>query len=65
MTRNGQQTSRIEGLIEEVEKPSTPAQRNPAGARACRDRSRSGLPSVGYHLKKLGLEFVILTQTRG
>jgi putative flavoprotein involved in K+ transport len=61
MTRNGEQTSRIEGLIEEGEAFNT--------LRDTRWRERvpvivigagqAGL-SVAYHLKKLGLEFIIL-----
>jgi putative flavoprotein involved in K+ transport len=61
MTSNGQQTSRIEGLIEEGEafdalRKDTQRQRIHVlvvGA------GQAGL-SVGYYLKKLGIEFVIL-----
>jgi putative flavoprotein involved in K+ transport len=61
MTRNGQQTSRIDGLIEEGEAFNTLRTDNQ------RERvsvlvigaGQAGL-SVGYHLRKLGLDFVIL-----
>ena len=60
MTRNGQQTSRIEGLIEEGEAFNTlrkDAQRQRVSVFVV-GAGQAGL-SVGYHLKKLGLDFVI------
>ena len=61
MTRNGRQTSRIEGLIEEGEAFNTlrkDAQRERVGVLVV-GAGQAGL-SVGYHLKKLGMEFIIL-----
>jgi putative flavoprotein involved in K+ transport len=61
MTRKGEQTSRIEGLVEEGEAFS----RLQGDARRARldvivvGAGQAGL-SVGYHLKKLGVEFLIL-----
>ena len=61
MTRNGQQTSRIEGLIEEGEAFNTlhkDAERERVSVLVI-GAGQAGL-SVGYHLKKLGVEFTIL-----
>jgi putative flavoprotein involved in K+ transport len=61
MTRNGRQTSRIEGLIEEGEAFNTlrkDTQRERIGVLVV-GAGQAGL-SVGYHLRKLGMEFIIL-----
>jgi putative flavoprotein involved in K+ transport len=61
MTRNGQQITRIEGLIEEGEAFTTlrsGTQRQRVDVLVV-GAGQAGL-SVGYYLKKLGLEFVIL-----
>lgn len=60
MTRNGRQTSHIEGLIEEGEAFNTlrkDAQRERVDVLVV-GAGQAGL-SVGYYLRKLGLEFVI------
>ena len=61
MTRNGQYTSHIEGLIEEGEAFNTlrkDAQRERVSVLVV-GAGQAGL-SVGYHLKRLGIKFVIL-----
>jgi len=61
MTRNGRQTSRIEGLIEEGEAFNTlrrDTRRERVGVLVI-GAGQAGL-SVGYHLRKLGMDCIIL-----